>query len=311
MRVSANHFPQSLTTQISRLTDQQNRLQAQIGSGRRVTNASDDPVAMRRLLDLQAETSAVTQYRTNVARLQETSTATYNSLRGVQKVSDRAGEIATLANGLRSNVELQTYAKEVSKMIQQAVGELNGKQGDSYLFGGTKSDQPPFVIATDADGRVTSVTYQGNAAVNQSEVAAGVTMGVTIPGANSSGTGTRGLVTDSRSGADFFIHLISLQDNLLAGDTQAVADEDRPALRSDEENFIFHLGEIGATQSRLESAASSASDRSQVLKAQSSREGDADLADTLVKLSQTQSAYQATLQSAAKIMNLSLMDYLR
>lgn len=311
MRVSANHFPQSLTTQIGKLTDQQNRLQAQVGSGRRVTNASDDPVAMRRLLDLQAETATVTQYRSNVARLQETSTATYNSLRGVQKVSDRAGEITTLASGLRSNIELQTYAKEVSKMIQQAVGELNSKQGDSYLFGGTKSDQPPFVIATDADGRVTSVTYQGNAAVNKSEVAAGVTMGVTIPGTNASGTGARGLVTDSRSGADFFNHLISLQDHLLAGDTQAVADTDRQALRSDEDNFIFHLGEIGATQSRLESAASSASDRTQVLKAQSSREGDADLADTLVKLSQTQSAYQATLQSAAKIMNLSLMDYLR
>ena len=57
MRVSANHFPQSLTTQIGKLTDQQNRLQAQVGSGRRVTNASDDPVAMRRLLDLQAETT--------------------------------------------------------------------------------------------------------------------------------------------------------------------------------------------------------------------------------------------------------------
>jgi hypothetical protein len=31
----------------------------------------------------------------------------------------------------------------------------------------------------------------------------------------------------------------------------------------------------------------------------------------VVKLSQTQTAYQAALQSASKIMNLSLLDYLK
>jgi flagellin-like hook-associated protein FlgL len=42
-----------------------------------------------------------------------------------------------------------------------------------------------------------------------------------------------------------------------------------------------------------------------------SREGDADMADTIVRLNEVQYAYQAALQSGAKIMNSSLMDYLR
>lgn len=311
MRVSSNSFSSSLVDHLNQLSSRQSRLQTQAASGRRVQNASDDPAAMRRLIELQAESGSVAQYQTNIGRLQDTSTATYSVLRSVQKASDRAGEIATLAGGLKSGTELTAYADDVTKMIKQTVGDLNRKQGDSYLFGGTQSTQPPFVIETDADGRVTAVTYQGNESVNETEIAEGTTLSANIPGANTSGNGPRGLITDSRSGADFFNHLISLQNHLLAGDSKAVHDTDRPALTADEDNFLAHLGEIGASQSRLETAASSAADRVLNLKTQTSREGDADLADTLVQLNQTQSAYQATLQSAAKIMGMSLMDYLR
>ena len=38
---------------------------------------------------------------------------------------------------------------------------------------------------------------------------------------------------------------------------------------------------------------------------------DADLANTLVRLNQTQTAYQAALQSGGKILSTSLLDYLR
>ena len=113
------------------------------------------------------------------------------------------------------------------------------------------------------------------------------------------------------SGVDLFNHLIALRNNLRAGDTAAIADTNRAELQNDDAHFLDHIGEFGATQARLESATSSASERSTAITAESSREGDADLAETLVRITETQTAYQATLQSAAKLMNLSLMDYLR
>jgi len=42
-----------------------------------------------------------------------------------------------------------------------------------------------------------------------------------------------------------------------------------------------------------------------------SNEVDSDLPTTIVKLNQTQVAYQAALQSAASIMKTSLLDYLK
>ena len=60
----------------------------------------------------------------------------------------------------------------------------------------------------------------------------------------------------------------------------------------------------------METTAAYMTDRGTALQTQVSQLTGADLAQTLTNLSQTQTAYQAALQSGAKIMGLSLMDYL-
>ena len=91
----------------------------------------------------------------------------------------------------------------------------------------------------------------------------------------------------------------------------AVENVDRANLAADEDNLLFHIGTNGAIQSRLEATNAIANQRSDTLEALVSKEADADLAQTLVKLNQTQTAYQAALQSAGKILGSSLLDYLR
>ncbi|MEO8427296.1 MAG: flagellin, partial [Verrucomicrobiota bacterium] len=86
---------------------------------------------------------------------------------------------------------------------------------------------------------------------------------------------------------------------------------DRPALALDEENIISHVADSGAVMARLETTATLASNRITSLQSLVSKEADADLAETLVHLNATQTAYQAALQSGATILRLSLMDYLK
>ncbi len=311
MRVTSNLFPDNLLNQLNRLATKQTQLQNQAAIGQRVSLPEDDPGAMRRVLDLQSEAKRLDQYQQNIAHHQEVATATYDILSGLKKISDRAGEIATLADGLRSPGELQSMANEVTQLIKQGVQFANGKNRGDYLLSGTQADQSPFVLTTDADGRVTSVNYQGNTDLPASEIAAGVTITSQSLGANNSGAGPRGLISDDRAGADFFNHLIALQDHLLAGDTASISQSDFEQLGKDEDNFLAHLGINGAVQTRLEAAADFAGKRSLQVQSQVSDEVDVDLADTLVRLSQTQTAYQAALQSGANILNTSLLDYLR
>ncbi|MBX3747506.1 MAG: flagellin [Verrucomicrobiae bacterium] len=311
MRVTANTFPNSLIDQLNRLATRQYRLQNQAATGQRITTPDDDPVAMRRVLDMQGEASSVGQYLRNVARNQELASASFAPIRAVGKVVDRASEIAVLADGLKSPTELKAYAAEVDQLIGQALELVNSRNRGDSLFGGTRADVAPFSKVTDAEGKVVGVTYHGNTTLAENEIASGVNLTAQTLGANTTGTGPRGLITDSRTGADLFNHLISLRDNLLAGDVAAIASVDRPALEADSDSVVYHLGTNASVQARLETSQSLLKQRSQSLEGLISKEADADLAQTLVRLNEVQTAYQAALQSGGTILGRSLMDYIR
>jgi flagellar hook-associated protein 3 FlgL len=314
MRVTANAFNDSLISQLNALTARQYHLQSQVSSGLRFSAPSDDPAAMENALNLQADKAAQTQYSGNITTLQTRATSVYNVLQSLQTISSRVGELATLgADNTKSQSERNNYANEVKQLIQQAAQVANTKDPATgqYLFGGTASGAAPFTVVTDANDNVTGVTYQGNASVNKVEIAAGVTVSVDIPGANTAGSGARGLITDNQSGADFFSHLVSFQNNLASGNTTAIAATDSVNLQKDEGNLLYHVSNNGVMQSRLNAAATFAANHSQSLDTMISNTSGADLVQTIVQLNQAQTAYQAALQSGSKIMQLSLLNYIQ
>ena len=131
-------------------------------------------------------------------------------------------------------------------------------------------------------------------------------------GANTTGTGPAGVITDSRTGADFFNHLIALRNDLAAGNIQAISSTDTANLTNDDDNITSQMSANGLVQSQLNDASSVASARSSGLTQNISNASDADMATTLTKLSTLQTAYQAALESAGSLLNsnLSLLDYI-
>jgi len=160
------------------------------------------------------------------------------------------------------------------------------------------------------DWQLSKVTYTGNASVRNVEIAEGVTARMDILGANTSNdSGPRGLLLDKRAGIDVFGHLIALRDALHAGDQTAITTA-AEGLAKDETGYIQSFAEIGADQGRLESAGRQNDSMAVSLNQMISQESDVDLAQTLVELNQLQAAYSAALQSAGKILRLSLLDYI-
>ena len=96
-----------------------------------------------------------------------------------------------------------------------------------------------------------------------------------------------------------------------ARDAAAISANSLDELRTDEEHLLVHMGANGAIQARLETTETLLKDRSASIEALVSKESDADLAQTLVRLSEIQTAYQAALQSGGSILNRSLLDYIR
>ena len=313
MRITSNAYDSSLVNQLNQLSAQQYTIQNQVSTGLSVQAPSDNPAAMENTLDYQAQNAAQTQYSSNISTLQSRANSVYSVLQSLQTITSRAGEIATSAGSSTSTQSyLSNYADEVNQLINQVVNAANTKDPSTgeYLFGGTASTSAPFTTTTDANGDVTGVTYNGNSSVNQAQIGAGMTATADIPGANTGSSGAHGLITDSQSGADLINHLISLRNNLNAGNTTAITATDSANLQKDENNVAYQVANNGVVQSQLNLAATFATNSSQSLNTMISNSSSANLVQVMMQLSQTQNAYQAALQSGVKIMQLSILNYL-
>ncbi len=298
MRIASSTVSENVVRQIQRLGVQQSNLQAKVASGQRITNPSDDPAAVSRVINLESERRALEQFARNADRAMEISQASFSGLQQIKKISDRATEIGTLGAGTASADARAAYAAEIDQLIEQAVQLGNTRFRNDYLFAGTAVDTPPFTVTRDADGRVTALAYAGNtdqAAIALSE-SASISPGTTA--ATNQGIG------------DFLNHLVSLRDALRTGTGADVATVQTDLLAS-EDLLVDSLAEQGAVQMRIEVNQTQQKVRGENLERLVSAEADADLATTIVSLNQTQVAYQAALQSSANIMRLSLLDYLK
>lgn len=311
MRIPSTQLSENLAAHLQRIAQRQHTVQSQLATGQRVASVDQDPLAAQQTMALREQSKTVQQYEDNAAVHKEFASATFSVLRSLQTISNRAQEIATSADGLSSPEELKTYAAEIGQLIKQAVQTANTRYQDAYIFSGTKSATPAFSIQTDANGNVLSVTFGGNTDVPESEIGPGQLISSRLPGANGTGSGERGVLSDSRSGADFFSHLIALHQQLLAGDAQAIENQTRGQLRADEENFLFHLANNGALQSRLDAAIAARGGEALAVSGELSRRADVDVAEVSIRLQQTQLSYQAALQSSALMLDLSLLNFLR
>jgi flagellar hook-associated protein 3 FlgL len=217
---------------------------------------------------------------------------------GDQKVSDRATEIGTLGGGVISPAEAKAHASELDQLIEQSLQLLNTKLGNDYIYAGNRVDQPPFVATRDAAGRITAVNYAGENATATIPLSASTAVSPTTDGVTNRGLG------------DFVNHLVALRDALNQNDTPAVSAA-QSGLITTEDGIVNALAEAGGVQARIEASRSQQQDMATTIESLISREADADLPSTIVKLNQTQTAYQAALQSSASIMKISLLDYIR
>jgi flagellar hook-associated protein 3 FlgL len=313
LRVASSTITNSLINQVNQIEVNQAQLENEVTTGLAVQNPSDNPSAMRSILDLEAESSSVTQYQSNISQLQQQATTASSAMQSLQTIAQNAGEIATQADGTSSQQDLNNFATQITQLIQEAGQAVNTQSQGNYLFGGTANSQPPYVVSQNSSGQVTGVTYQGNTTVPSLEIAEGVTVATLPVGANTTGTGADGLITDSRTGADFFNHLISLQNDLLSGNTSAISSTDLTNLQNDSDNITQQIATNGAVQQRMSAESTIAQSRLAALGQLTSSQADADTAQVMVQLTQTQTAFQAAVQASVGFQDLtmSILNYLQ
>jgi flagellar hook-associated protein 3 FlgL len=292
MRVTGQMIAQTALRNINANISRLDKLQNQITSGKRVTKPSDDPIAVAQSLNYRTALSETSQYRTNIDEATGWLGSTDSALGGAIDLLQRARELAVQgASDTLSSQQRDAIRLEVDQLVQQTVQVGNSAYGSRYIFGGQKTDKPPYSIS--ATG---VVTYAGDDGAITRQIGTAAQTVVNVPG--------------SSVFPSVFSALDALTTGLKNNDSSAISAS-LTTLDIAIDSVLGSRSSVGAKVNTLESAASRASDVEVNQTGMLSKVEDVDMAEALMNFATQETVYKASLQAGAKAVEPSLLDYLR
>lgn len=333
MRVTENTNFETVRSTIRDAKGRLDTLQGQAATMKKLNTPSDDPIAAAKILEVRTDKVLNEQFVTN-GKLAETQLASADhALAEMADLVVRAKEIAIgQASGASSNSDTRhNVAEEVTQLFNQAVAAANRRIGDRYIFSGYKTNRP----AVDESGK-----YRGDDGQIMVEIAKGVFLTTNVPGIDAFNTQPQasndrfrdgypenGVTVEGRSlssinaeGAELppgapenvnlFDELQSLRVNLLTGNLEGIRDSlDR--LDQVHSKLISTRSKVGSRLQGLQSA-NLAAEKQNVTNAQlASALEDADMAQVMSDMAKEETVYRSALQSAQKLIQPTLMDFLK
>ncbi len=324
------------------------RTQEQMSTGRKVLRLSDDPPALSQLLNVRAAVERNQQYMRNITDGLSYLDGADTALGTAGELLQKALEYAIQgANGTLEKDDMAAIGEQIDKMIDELVDIANTTVGGKYIFAGTKNDRPPFE-RFDAENK-TYIIFKGNSVTYDSNTGKYGTVQVyreildrasypidalsVAPPDKENGNykyeagvfGRAEVINDDNNVQNYtvpknetyftvsggiFDVLIELRDNLKDGNVAGI-NESIGKLNDQLDHILRYRVQVGARTSHFESVRSQLQDQEVRLTQVLSNLEDADVARVAVDLSRQQLAYQAALAAGAKILETSLLDYLR
>lgn len=297
MRVTTSQAQRAQLDYIQNNLQRLVKAQEQTATGKRFQKGSEDPAATADVLRADSTLAANAQFTRNgdlaIARASEEDRV----LNGLQLITDRARELAAQQVGSTADAKTRLIAKaEVDQLIEATIGLGNTRFNGGYLFGGTRAmEQPLSNTPTGTPPFVTNAVTLGNP---QFEIADGQ---VSAPNHNA-----HEILIDSGT----LQALQDLSDALGSNDVAGISGA-LPSLTTSSDELGRLLGETGARVNSYETIKSQRLVATLDVKTRRSMVYDIDLTDASANFAQAQSAYQAALSAANRVLNLNVLDYLR
>ncbi len=280
------------------------RLQGEMSSGKKIQVPSDDPSATSQALSLRATTSQLAQYQRNgqdgdswlttVDSALTTALGYVRSARDLVVQSGDAGLGQASRNALADNIDGLKAG-----LLAQADSRYQGRN----VFAGTSDAAGAFAV--DTSGATPVYTWTGSAtATVERKVGPSTTVRVDTDGSQAFGW------TDTSSGTQSTV--FALLDKVSAG-LRSGADVTGSLTDMDSvmQNLLTAASSNGSRQKVLENTVSDVSSQQLTIKGQLSGVEDIDMASVVMDLQMQQVTYQGALSAGARVLQPSLLDFLR
>ena len=295
MRVTTGMLINTVVHDLEDRLAQMAKRQEELSSGRRLNRPSDDPGGVAAALRLRAERAENEQYRQNMDDAIAWLNTTDAALRDTVSTLQRVREIAVAgANQTLPQDSLNALAAEVVQLKKHLGDVANATYAGRYIFGGTKTTTPPYDPATG--------TWNGTSDIFEYEIAPKVKVPVNIDGQ---------VVFNGTVAPNVFTTLDNLVTNLRNNDVASISGSRLSELDQIIDNTLAVLAEVGARVNRLEMSVSRLEATDVDLTKLLSQIEDTDMAKALMDLKSQENGYRATLAVGARIIQPSLVDFLR
>jgi flagellar hook-associated protein 3 FlgL len=204
-------------------------------------------------------------------------------------------------NDSNGQVAREGIAAEIEAITEAVKQEANVTYDGRFIFSGTATETRPYELGANDE-------YAGDEGTIQRVIGKGVSLGVNVNIRTVLGDGAgaaddklldvlRDIATDLRGGT--------------AASAEALRGTDLERLSANIDELTRVRAVVGATTNRLETAGTRLEQLQEAGLTQLSPVYDVDMAEALVNFSAEQTAYETALRAGSKLIQPSLMDFLR
>ena len=295
----------------------------QLSSGKRMSFASDDPASSVSSMRLRKELAATEQFKRNIS---DANSWLATSDAAMQSVADRYTEARTLLinsiDGALGDKSQGALAAQLRKIAESIMSQANSTYLGRTVFAGNSDKGLVFKTGQNADGDTLFLAAEKDEITAKSvdrRIDADTTVQANVDGNELFGTGTitwdgNTLNTDNNPSV---MNLLIAAAQILESPTGPVGDN-----RQKIESIQKELGErfsklqeaqsaVGARHKQVLEAQNSVIFDLQQVKGQISDVEDIDIQKVTIDMSLASMAYQASLSSTQRVVQPTLLDYLR
>lgn len=294
MRITQSMMSSNMLKNLTASMNRLDTLNTQVATQKKINRPSDDPVVAMKGISYRRSLMEVEQFRRNFGEA-------YNWVENSDSSLDKAGlalqrvrELVVQTSNDTYDAEQRQSAKaEIEQLKEHLVELANTKFGDKYLFNGTETLNKPVDLEAN--------TFSENTNSVELELSKGVYIQVNISGAD----------VFSR---DLFNKIDDVMEELSKGE-ESTDGEDLSNLLSGIDSKMTNItnarSAIGARYNRIELMDSRLAEQEVVASRILSENEDVDFEKVVTELTVQETVHKAALSVGSRIIQPTLMDFLR
>lgn len=310
MRITNSSMIRSHMYDVQEGLQRMDNLNRQIDSQKQINRVSDDPHKAIKIMNLNNEIKYAEKHNQNV---EEVVGWMNNTDANLEEFGTLLGDIKNsmlkVGNGTYSDEEMKAIQAEMNEKLK-ALGEtLNTTHGGRYMFGGTSVDEAP-VLIEEKDGVVTLTL---NPKINDEDLKAEISDGINL---DYNVSASEIFNKDGKNYLDSINDLSKLMNDIANGvDVEDNKKELLGDVKQNIDDFFNHTVDtrtkFGVKVNTAEKIKDLNDENILNMKGVLSLEQDVNYVDKFIELKSAEMVYNASIQVGAKLIQPSILDYLR